>query len=132
VPEAARDGLDVYYLRIEERAHPDEVLSDYRRRLAWAGAAATLRPSPRGLWLDMFGDAGGKEDTGDKGAGDKGDSPSSTGPSALPPGPSPEGRGGHGRKRSIDVLVSKAVQGVPALREEEMDLVIEILMVEGS
>jgi hypothetical protein len=36
------------------------------------------------------------------------------------------------RKRSIDVLVTRAAPGAPALADEELDLVVEILWIEAK
>jgi hypothetical protein len=123
VPQAASDAAEVYYVRMEEKARPDLVVADYRRAVATAGSTATLRATARGLWMDVFGDADDRDDESTRGSG-KGNSPvlarAKTGTVPM------------GRKRSIDVLISKAVQDAPALRQEDMDLVIEILVIEGS
>jgi hypothetical protein len=92
-PEAARDPLDVYYIRIEERNRPARVAGFYRRQLN----SFEDRNTQRGVWLDCFEE------------------------------------GSHaGRKRSIDVFVSKAAPDIPSLRDEELDLIVEVLWIEGS
>jgi hypothetical protein len=93
VPAAARDPLDIYYVRIEEKNQPERILGYYRRQLQ----TPEQRSTQRGAWLDHLGS-----------------------------GSQPE------RKRSVDVLVTRAVPGVPALGGEDQELIIEILWIEAK
>jgi hypothetical protein len=93
VPAAARDPLDIYYVRMEAKCRPDHVRDYYRRQFE----SLEQRPAERGMWLDC-----------------------------LESGSQPD------RKRSIDIVVSKGVPGVPTLDDEEQELVIEILWIEAK
>ena len=93
MPAAARDPLDVYYIRIEERSRPGRILAYYRQQ--WESCAE--RPTQGGTWLDYCGSGAQAE-----------------------------------RKRSIDVLVTRAAPAAPALADEELDLVVEILWIEAK
>jgi hypothetical protein len=50
VPVAARDPLDVYYVRMEERCRPDHVVAYYRHQFE----SCQQRPTERGVWLDCL------------------------------------------------------------------------------
>ena len=92
IPAAARDPLDVYYVRIEEKSRPERILAYYRRQ--WE--SSDERATQSGAWLDYCG------------SGTRAD-----------------------RKRSIDVVVTRAAPSALALADEELDLVVEILWIEA-
>jgi hypothetical protein len=92
IPAAARDPLDLYYVRIEEKSRPERILAYYRRQ--WE--SSDERATQSGAWLDYCG------------SGTRAD-----------------------RKRSIDVVVTRAAPSALALADEELDLVVEILWIEA-